>query len=91
MPVESSYPVHANLGVGVKVPLVQISAELVSVGNVKTGEDLDVAERFSHTFAIGAHANLPVVQPYIAFITPLDDDFRGETWVVTVGANASFL
>ena len=89
--VESSYLVHANVGVGVKVPLVQVSAELVNVGNVKSSDDIDFDERFEHTFALGLHFKVPVVQPYLAFIVPLDSDYRGEHWIVTVGANASFL
>lgn len=82
---------HANLGVAVKVPLVTISAELVNIGDISdAGDDRAIGDRFRHTFAVGLHVSLPFVKPYVAFVVPLDERFRGEEYVVTVGVNAAF-
>jgi hypothetical protein len=76
---------HANVGVGLRAGDVALTGELVTVGNL-TSDDGDLDERTISTAAISARANLGKVDPYASVIVPLDEELRGEVYVLAIGA-----
>jgi hypothetical protein len=73
---------RANLAAGVRTPLVDISLELVNIGDLDGGGDL--SQRFMHTLA-GGFRTRGQNQACAGMVFPLDKGPRGEIWIVTFG------
>jgi hypothetical protein len=77
---------RANGAIGVNAGLVTVSGELVSTGTVSgTGSNVTFEERFQHTAGITVAGNFPMITPYIGAAFPLDQDPRGDIFVVNMG------
>jgi hypothetical protein len=73
-----------NLGGGVHVtPAASLALELVNVSGI--GGNGSFSDRTLHTLAVSALFATPPVRPYLSFILPLDDEVRGELWILAVG------
>jgi hypothetical protein len=79
---------HFNFGLGFAVAeQVGLSAELVNVASL--AGDYDFEDRFLHTLAFGIRG-LGKIQPYFAFVLPLDSDINDELFVLTAGLQGTF-
>jgi hypothetical protein len=73
---------RANAAAGVRVPGVDVAAELANVGNVDGDGELD--NRFVHTFAFGVRTR-GADQIHGGLVFPLDEGTRGEIWILSIG------
>jgi hypothetical protein len=73
---------HANLAAGVRLPGVDLSAELVNVADLQ--ESGDVTDKFVHTLALGLRTR-GSHQFCAGMVFPLDDSIRGEIWIFSLG------
>jgi hypothetical protein len=73
---------HANLAAGVRLPGVDLSVELVNVGDLDGSGD--ISDRFIHTLALGLRTRGPH-QFYAGTVFPLDENQRGEIWILSLG------
>jgi hypothetical protein len=80
--------VRASIGAGYRHEKIAATAELVNVAT--TGEADDLGQRFEHTAAISASYDLGTVAPSLAFVMPLDENGRGDLWILSAGVGRSF-
>jgi hypothetical protein len=73
---------RANAAAGIRFPDVDLSAELVNWGDPNGSGSL--ASRFYHTFSVSLRTRGPN-QLHIGSVFPLDDVFRGNVWIVSLG------
>jgi hypothetical protein len=73
---------RANAAAGIRFPDVDLAAELVNWGDVDGSGSL--ASRFFHTVSVGFRTRGPN-QFHLGSVFPLDDVFRGEIWIVSLG------
>ena len=73
---------RANAAVGIRVPGVDVAAELANVGNVDGDGALE--DRYVHTFAFGARTR-GADQFHGGVVFPLDEGTRGEIWILSIG------
>lgn len=78
---DSSF-LRANIAGGLRTPTVDLSAELVTIGDLDP--DGSLSRKFMHTLAAGLRTRGPH-QFYAGMVFPLDDDARGEVWIVSLG------
>jgi hypothetical protein len=62
---------------------VDLTAELVSIG-VLDGDGGSISNRFLHTLAFSLRTRGPS-QFYVGSVFPLDEEVRGEVWIVSLG------
>jgi hypothetical protein len=74
--------VRGNLAAGVRLPAVDLAAELVNIGYLDGSGD--ISKRFMHTLAGGFRTRGPH-QFYAGMVFPLDQAARGEIWIVSLG------
>jgi hypothetical protein len=73
---------RGNLAAGVRAPGIDLSAELVNIGNLDGSGSL--SQRFVHTAAVALRTRGP--QQFCAgMVFPLDHSVRGEIWIVSAG------
>lgn len=80
---------RGNIAVGAGVGIFKAALELVNYGNVGSGSPDGIASKFAHTFAVTLTFSPPIIHPYLAFVTPLDDGARGEVYVISAGIKAA--
>lgn len=73
---------RANVAGGLRTSTVDLSAELVTLGNLDG--DGSAADRFLHTLAF-AFRTRGTDQFYCGMVFPLDDDIAGEVWILSLG------
>jgi hypothetical protein len=73
---------HANLAAGLRTPMVDLSAELVTYGTLDGSGSL--SRRFMHSLAAGLRTRGPN-QFCAGMVFPLDDGPRGEIWILSLG------
>ncbi len=73
-----------NLAGGVRLPGVDLSAELATIGVLDGPDPPDVTDRFLHTVAFGLHTQ-GENQFHAGFVLPLDEGLRGEVWILSLG------
>jgi hypothetical protein len=73
---------RGNLAAGVRLPVVDLAAELVNIAYLDGSGD--VSRRFMHTLA-GSFRTRGPQQFYAGMVFPLDKGPRGEIWIVSVG------
>lgn len=71
-----------NVAGGVRAPMLDLSAELVTVGNLDG--DGDTSDNFIHTLAL-AFRTRGADQLYGGMVFPLDKGIRGEVWIFSLG------
>jgi len=79
---DDSVYMHANLAAGVRLPGVDLSAELVNVADLE--ESGGVTDKFIHTLAFGLRTR-GSHQFCAGMVFPLDDNIRGKIWIFSLG------
>ena len=79
--------VHANAALGLRVPYVDLTGELVNAGAVDGNDDF--TDRFHHTFALMMRTRGQNLL-HLGSILPLDSAVRGEQWIVSLGYQRGF-
>jgi hypothetical protein len=74
--------VHLNIAGGVRASMLDLSAELVTVGTLDG--DGDTSDNFIHTLAF-AFRTRGADQIYGGMVFPLDENLRGEIWIFSLG------
>jgi hypothetical protein len=74
--------IHANIAGGVRTPTVDLSAELVTIGDLE--ESGETSNKFMHTLAL-AFRTRGLDQFYGGMVFPLDESPRGEIWILSLG------
>ena len=78
----NAFYLRANLAGGLRFTDVDLTAELVNWGSLDGDGSLE--NRFLHTAAFSVRTN-GVNQLHLGTVFPLDDQLRGEYWIVSVG------
>jgi hypothetical protein len=73
-----------NVAGGVRLPAVDVSLELATYGVLDGPEQPSLSARFLHTGAIALRSR-GTHQFHAGFVTPLDDELRGEIWILSLG------
>jgi hypothetical protein len=81
---DTSLFLRANFAAGVRVPGVDLAAELVNLGVLDGTVSGGVSNRFVHTLALTARTP-GVNQVHVGTVFPLDDGARGEVWILSAG------
>jgi hypothetical protein len=74
--------VRGNLAGGVRLPDIDLAAELVNIGYLDGSGD--ISKRFMHTLS-GSFRTRGPHQFYAGMVFPLDKGPRGEIWIVSLG------
>jgi hypothetical protein len=75
---------RANIAGGFRLPGVDLTAELVNVAAVNGTVTGGITDRFIHTAAIGVRTT-GENQLHLGMVFPLDEDSRGDFWIVSFG------
>jgi hypothetical protein len=78
---------RANVAGGIRTTAVDFTLELANLAFLN-GDDVD--ERFLHTAAIGARTR-GENQLYLGAVFPLDEEIRGEVWILSLGYMRPFI
>jgi len=80
---------RANVAGGIRTDAVDFALELVNIAALG-GDNLDgITERFQHTAAIGARTR-GEDQFHLGMVFPLDENTRGELWILSLGYMRAF-
>jgi hypothetical protein len=82
---------RANGAIGVGMPFFDIALESANRGRIGQRGPATVAGLFQHTVALTAIGKFAVVNPYVSFLVPIDEETRGEDWNVTVGVQIGLM
>jgi hypothetical protein len=80
----SNVYLRANLAAGVRLPSVDLAVELVNVGVIDGDVQGGIENRFVHTLALGLRTR-GTDQFHLGTVFPLDDNARGEIWILSLG------
>ena len=75
---------RANVAAGVRTSGADLAVELVNLAAVNGDVSGGASERFIHTAAIGARTQ-GENQFHLGMVFPLDDDVRGDIWIISFG------
>jgi hypothetical protein len=75
---------RANAAGGMRVQEVNLTLELVNIAAVNGSGFSGVADRFNHTLAFSVRTPGDN-QIHVGMVFPLDDDARGEFWILSLG------
>jgi hypothetical protein len=75
---------RANVAAGLRLPGVDLTAELVNLAAVNGTVSGGITERFVHTAAVGARTT-GENQLHLGLVFPLDEEARGDFWIVSFG------
>jgi hypothetical protein len=75
---------RGNVALGVRVPGVDITLELVNVAAVDGTVSGGIENRFVHTAGFSLRTQ-GVDQFHLGTVFPLDDDARGDIWIISAG------
>jgi hypothetical protein len=75
---------RANVAGGVRIQELDLTFELVNLAAVNGSNFNGLADRFRHTFAVGLRTPGDN-QIHVGMVFPLDDDIRGDIWIVSLG------
>jgi len=75
---------RANIGGGIRVQEVDLTAELVNFASVNGSTQNGIEQRFLHTLAVGVRT-LGENQIHFGTVFGLDEITRGDYWVLTLG------
>jgi hypothetical protein len=78
---------HANAALGLRLPAVDLTGELVNAGGVDG--DGSFTDRFFHSVALMLRSRGKNLL-HLGLILPLDSGFRGEQWIVSLGYQRAF-
>jgi hypothetical protein len=79
---DSNAFIRLNLAAGVRLPVLDLAAELVNLGALDGGGSLD--DRFIHTATVG-FSTRGLDQFRLGLVFPLDDYLRNELWILSLG------
>jgi hypothetical protein len=80
---------RANAAAGIRASGVDFAVELVNLAPVD-GDAGSLTERFLHTAAVSVRTQ-GEDQLHLGAVFPLDDSFRGEVWIVSLGYMRAFM
>ena len=90
---DSEMFMRLNLGVGVHAGPVDFTVESANLGRLNTDEGSpshSASEEWLHTLSVKLSLPSEHVQPYVAFILPLDDNLRGDLYMLSLGVTGHF-
>jgi len=82
-----------NIGAGVHAGPVDLTLESANLGNLNSYEgsaSRSISDEWMHTLAVKLSLPSEHVEPYFAFIMPLDDNIRGDLYMLSLGVNGHF-
>ena len=80
-----------NAGVGVHAGPVDFAVEFVNLGHLDDDDSpTDASEQWQHTLGFRIAYPSEYVQPFFAYIMPLDDDLRGDLHMLSMGVTGKF-
>jgi hypothetical protein len=75
---------RANIGGGIRIQEVDLTAELVNFASVNGSTESGITNRFLHTLAVGVRT-LGENQIHVGTVFPLDEISRGDVWIISLG------
>ena len=82
-----------NAGVGVHAGPVDFTIESVNLGHLDDDDnpaDTSASDQWLHTLGFRIAYPSEYVQPFFAYIMPLDDDLRGDLHMLSMGVTGKF-
>ena len=84
---DSDIYAHANGALGLRVPVVDLTAELVNAGALDGGGSF--TQRFQHSVALMLRTRGKNLL-HLGLVLPLDEGARGKLWIVSLGYQRAF-
>jgi len=82
---------RANFAGGYRIPeAVDLTAELVNIAAVNGNVDGGLTERFLHTLAFSVRTP-GIDQLHLGMVFPLDEQLRGEIWILSLGYQRAWM
>jgi hypothetical protein len=89
---DSEMFLRLNVGAGVHAGPVDLTLESANLGSLSSdaGSPASTSDKWLHTLAVKLSLPSEHVEPYFAFILPLDDNIRGDLYMLSLGVTGRF-